>query len=209
MKLRIYFRPWLAVLLLGGAAGLSWGAVIVPGWPVGVIALPFALFYSILLGLSAWALWRIHVLERWIGWDRAHRLLILAPHEDDCVISAGGIGARNQGLGGAIRIVYLAPDETPGLAEVRAAEACAAWQEAGVDSGELRHLDLLPPLRRRDPARLRAAARTLRSIIDEFEPTAIVMPMFEGGHIHHDMTAALMGTVITAQDSFEIFEAPE
>lgn len=209
MKLRIYFRPWLAVLLLGGAAGLSWGAVAVPGWPLGVIALPFSLFYSILFGLSAWALWRIHVLERWSSWDRAHRLLILAPHEDDCVISAGGIGLRNQALGGATRIVYLAPDEAPGLAKVRAAEASAAWREAGVECRELRHLDLLPPLRRRDPARLRAAAKALRSIIDDFKPTAIVMPMFEGGHIHHDMTAALIGAIVTGQDSFEIFEAPE
>ena len=209
MKLRIYFRPRLAVLLLGGAAGLSWSAVLAPGWPLGAIALPFALHYSMLASLSAWALWRIHALERWCGWDRAERLLILAPHEDDCVISAGGIGIRNHGLGGATRIVYLAPDETPGLPAIRAAEARAAWQEAGLDGTELRHLDLLPPLHQRDPQRLRVAATTLRSIVDDFKPTVIVMPMFEGGHIHHDMTAALVGSIVTAQDSFEIYEAPE
>src|SRR5205823_4612105 len=111
-------------------------------------------FYSMLFVISAWALWRSLVLERWDRWDAPGRLLVLAPHEDDCVISAGGIGARNQQLGGATRVVYLAPDELPGMAEIRAAEARAAWREAGLDAGDLRHLDLLPPLRRRDPQRL-------------------------------------------------------
>ena len=56
------------------------------------------------------------------------------------------------------------------------------------------HLDLLPRLRQRDPQKLRAAGDALRAIIDEFRPTVIVMPMFEGGHIHHDMLAGLVGT---------------
>lgn len=209
MKLRIYFRPRPAVLLLGAVAGISWVGALVSGWPLGAIALPFALFYSMLLGLSAWALWRIHLLERWYDWDRPHRLLILAPHEDDCVISAGGIGLRNQKLGGTTRIVYLAPDESPGMPTIRTGEALAAWREAGLDDTELRHLDLLPPLRQRDPQRLRTAARALRSIVDDFTPTAIVMPMFEGGHIHHDMTAMIVGSIVTPTDTFEIFEAPE
>lgn len=142
-------------------------------------------------------------------WDTPERLLILAPHEDDCVIAAGGIGARNRRLGGAIRIVYLAPDEQPGMADRRQGEARAAWQQAGLEASDLRFLDLLPRLRQRDPAKLRAAATALRSIIDEFKPSVLVMPMFEGGHIQHDMTAALVGTILTAEDRFEVFEAPE
>ena len=71
------------------------------------------------------------------------------------------------------------------------------------------HLDLLPPLRQRDPQKLRAAGTQLRAIIDEFAPTVIVVPMFEGGHIHHDMNAALIGKVLTPDDPFQVFEAPE
>lgn len=209
MKLRIYFRPSIAVLLLGIFAVVFWCAALLLGPGLRWIVLPFAFLYALLFALSAWALWRIHVIEQWTRWDASGRLLILAPHEDDCVISAGGIGARNQRLGGVTRIIYLAPDETPGLAELRAAEARAAWREAGLAPGDLQHLDLLPPLRRRDPAKLQAAARTLRSIIDDFQPTAIVMPMFEGGHIHHDMVAALVGSIVTPRDKFVIFEAPE
>ena len=209
MKLRIYFKPGLAVLLLGVAAAVAWAATLAIGWPLRILPLPFALFYSMLFGLSVWALWRIQVLERWLAWDRAHRLLILAPHEDDCVISAGGIGIRNRELKGATRIAYLAADETPGMPAIRAAEAIAAWQEAGLDAAHLHHLDVLPSLQRRDPQQLRLAARALRNAIDDFKPTVLVMPMFEGGHIQHDMTAALVGSIVTEQDSFEIFEAPE
>jgi LmbE family N-acetylglucosaminyl deacetylase len=162
-----------------------------------------------LLVLSVWALWRIHTIERPALWDEPRRLLILAPHEDDCVISAGAIGARNHDLGGVTRILYLAPDDGPGMRERRAMEAREAWRIAGLRPEDLVHLDLLPPLRQRDPARLRQAAAALRSAIDEFAPTAIVMPMFEGGHVHHDMVAGLIGHIAAPNDRFEIFEAPE
>lgn len=207
MKLRIDFRPSIVVTLFAVVAALFWLAARLPGafW----IALPFALFYSLLLLLTAVALLRILSIERWMDWESPGRLLILAPHEDDCVISAGGLGLRNARLGGATRIVYLARDETPALPARRAAEARAAWAVAGLGDADLRFVDAMPRLEERDPAKLRTAAATLRGIIDEFGPTAIVMPAFEGGHIHHDMVAALVGIVTTPSDRFAVFEAPE
>jgi len=204
MKLRIYFRPALAVLLLLAVAVVFWLAAL----KLPLLALP-ALFYSALSALGLWALWRIHRLERWESWDIPRRLLILAPHEDDCAISAGGIGARNHRLGGDTHVVYLAPDETPGLAAIRAAEARDAWAVAGVPPSSLRHAALLPLLHERSPATLHAAAGELRSIIDAFGPETIVVPMFEGGHVHHDMLAALLGRIVTDNDRFTVFEAPE
>ena len=190
MKLRIFTRPALAVGLLGLAALLLAVATQAIGWPYGLIVLPIALFYLVLFGLAGWALSRLALLERWPEWTAPQRLLILSPHEDDCVISSGGIGARNQALGGATRIVYLAPDEAPGLPERRAEEARAAWQQAGLAPSDLVHLDLLPRLRQRDPQKLRAGGERLRAIIDDFKPTVLVMPMFEGGHIHHAWLSA-------------------
>jgi LmbE family N-acetylglucosaminyl deacetylase len=209
MKLRVYFRPSVVALLLGATAALFWVAVCSLDAMAGAIAVCLAVFYTLLFALCVWALWRMRALEHWARWDAPERLLILAPHEDDCVISAGGIGARNARLGGATRIVYLAPDEIPGMAERRAAEAAAAWHVAGLADDDLRHLDLLPPLRQRNPAKLHAAAKVLRGLIDEFRPTVIVMPMFEGGHIHHDMLAAIVRSITTPQDSFRLYEAPE
>ena len=207
MKLRIDFRPSIVVALLAVVALLFWLAMLMPG--AGWIALPFAFFYSILLVLAVLALVRIRLIERWISWDAPGRLLILAPHEDDCVISAGGLGLRNSRLGGVTRVVYLARDETPGLPERRNAEARAAWSVAGLGEDDLRFFDLMPPLEHRDPEKLRKAAAVLRDIIDEFGPTALVMPAFEGGHIHHDMVAALIDRLLTPADRFAVFEAPE
>lgn len=207
MKLRIDFRPSIVVALLAAAALLFWLATCLPGlfW----IALPFALFYTLLLAFALLALVRIRAIERWMVWDTPGRLLIFAPHEDDCVISAGGLGLRNSRLGGVTRVVYLARDETPALPERREAEARAAWSIAGLGVADLRFLDLMPPLQSRDPAKLRTAATALRGIIDDFQPTAIVMPAFEGGHVHHDMTAALIDLLIVPADRFAVFEAPE
>jgi LmbE family N-acetylglucosaminyl deacetylase len=209
MKLRVYFKPEIPVLLLGGVAAAAWCAFVAlgPGWRL--IPLAFALFYSALFTIGLWCLWRIARLERPMRWDKPQRLLILSPHEDDCTIGAGGVGVRNARLGGATRIAYLAPDETPGMAEVRAREAMAAWQLAGVPGNALLHFDLLPPLFARDPAKLRTAAATLRSVIDAFRPTVLIVPMFEGGHVQHDMTAALLDEIVRPDDRFEIYEAPE
>jgi LmbE family N-acetylglucosaminyl deacetylase len=207
MKFQIMFRPSIATALIAVAAGVSWIATCLPGlfW----IALPFALFYSGLFALTAFALLRIFMIERWMTWDTPGRLLILAPHEDDCTIAAGGLGLRNTRLGGATRILYLARDEAPGLPERRAAEAQAAWAVAGLGGDDLRFFDLMPRLETRDPQKLQAAAATLRTLIDEFQPTTIVMPAFEGGHVHHDMVAGLLDVIVTPADRFDVFEAPE
>ena len=207
MKLRIDFQPSIVVALLAAVALLLWLATRLPGafW----IALPFALFYSTLLAFASLALLRTRMIERWTDWDAPGRLLILAPHEDDCVICAGGLGLRNGHLGGATRVVYLARDETTALPARREAEARAAWSIAGLGEADLRFFDLMPPLESRDPERLRKAAAVLRGIIDEFKPTAVVMPAFEGGHVHHDMVAALIDRLVTPADRFAVFEAPE
>ena len=209
MKLRIYGRPWLAASLLFAAAGACWLAALRAHGNLSLLLIAVAVFFSALSALSGWALWRIQVMLRHCSWTPPGRLLILAPHEDDCAIAAGAIGACNQRLGGETRIVYLAQDETPGRPDVRASEARAAWAIAGVAAGNLYHLPVLPPLRQSDPQQLRAAARALRAAIDEFRPDAVIVPMFEGGHIHHDMLAGLMGVIAAPGDRFAVFEAPE
>lgn len=207
MKLRLYFRPSPVALLLAAAAALLWFAV--SESPAGRWLLPVAVFYSGLAALSVWALLRLFFLERWCTWSTPQRLLILAPHEDDCVISAGGIALHNRKLGGVVRIAYLAPDQKPGLPEIRAAEARAAWKTAGFSDADLTHVDLLPSTDEPASKKLHAAGPALRRIIDDFQPNTIVVPMFEGGHVQHDMLAALLATVVGPADRFDVYEAPE
>lgn len=120
-----------------------------------------------------------------------------------------GIGIRNACLGGLTRIIYLVQDKDEGTAGCRRAEAIAAWKLAGVPKRSLHHLNLLPPLRIRDPSRLAATAVELRKIVEKFSPTVVIMPMFEGGHIHHDMANQVVSSILASGSGIRVFEAPE
>jgi LmbE family N-acetylglucosaminyl deacetylase len=209
MKVRIYFRPIPVVLSLGATALLfwSWWFFTLSLWRWAL--LPAAVFYAILFALAGYALLRCNTIERWMEWSHPERLLILAPHQDDCVLCAGGIGIRNTRLGGETFIVYFVQDEMLGMAERRAAEAEEAWSLAGVAPDHLRQLDLLPPLYSRKPDCLPAAAREIGRLIDEIKPAVLIMPMFEGGHIHHDIASQLVSLVLGDKPSVRVFESPE
>lgn len=167
------------------------------------------MFYSALFGLAGYALLRCRAIESWVEWSRPERLLILAPHQDDCVICAGGIGLRNAKLGGETFIAYFVQDQAPGMATRRAEEAEQAWSLAGVPAGHLRQLDLLPPLYSRRPELLPALVQAIAHLIDEVRPTVVIMPMFEGGHIHHDILNQLALLVLADRPSIRIYESPE
>jgi LmbE family N-acetylglucosaminyl deacetylase len=209
MKVRVYFKPTPVVLALGIAALLFWtGWRFVPApwhWPV----LVAAIFYTVLFGLAGYALLRCRAIERWTEWNSPERLLILVPHQDDCVLCAGGIGIRNAKLGGDTFVAYLAQDEAPGMAERRAAEAAAAWALAGVARDHLRQFDLLPPLYCRESGPLPAVAREIARLIGELKPTVLIMPMFEGGHIHHDVSNQLVQLALGGRSPVRVYESPE
>ena len=208
MKVRLYFRPTLAIFLLAAAALLFWS-----GWFMTLsiwrwIFLLAATFYSVLFGLACYALLRCRAIENWIEWIRPERLLILAPHQDDCVICAGGVGLRNAKLGGETFVTYFVQDEVPDIAARRAAEAVHAWSLAGVPASKLRHLDLLPPLYSRRPECLPALLQEIARLIDEVRPTIVIMPMFEGGHIHHDIVNQLALLALANRTSISSLRFP-
>lgn len=209
MKIRVYFKPMPIVLALGATALLFcivwWFAPGLWRWPM----LAVAVFYSALFALAADALRRCFAIERSMEWSRPERLLILVPHQDDCVLCGGGIGIRNAKLGGQTFVVYLVQDQTPGMAARRAAEAAAAWSMAGVAPDRLRQLDLLPPLYCRRPECLPAAADAIARLLEEIRPTVLIVPMFEGGHIHHDIANQLVQLALVDRPSVRVFEAPE
>jgi LmbE family N-acetylglucosaminyl deacetylase len=209
VKIRIYFEPGWILGLLAITAATFWTAFSLSGTWVRWLWVGPALFYSALTLVSLWARYRCSLLEEWISWDTPERLLIVVPHQDDCVICAGGIGIRNQAVGGETHVVYAVQDDAPDMADRRRAEAVAAWSLAGVAPQNLRHLDLLPSLYEHAPGRLRCAADELGRTIDAIEPTAIVMPLFEGGHVHHDLLNHIVSTIAGQGLSRRIFESPE
>lgn len=209
MKIRIYFKPGWVVLGLVFAATMLWFMVLRLEWWGRWLCVMASIFYSVLALLSLFALVRCHALERWMSWETPERLLILAPHQDDGVICAGGVGIRNQQLGGETHIIYLVQDDKPGMAECRKREALAAWAIAGVPAENLLHLDMLPRLYERAPKQLDKAALDLDDIIESLSPTVLILPLFEGGHIHHDVLNHLVTSVLKLGARVKVFEAPE
>jgi LmbE family N-acetylglucosaminyl deacetylase len=202
-------RPWVALLfLIGAAVALFLLAPAISGVG-GILACGAGLFYACLSALTLHSCYRIARNERPLAWDDAERLLIIAPHQDDCVIAAGGIGLRNVALGGETRIVYLYQVQDVATAQCRSEEAKSAWRIAGLEAVHLLHLDLLPPITERNPKRLYHCQEALASIIESFRPTAIVLPMFEGGHVHHDVVNHLLTSIITPSHKIKMYEAPE
>jgi LmbE family N-acetylglucosaminyl deacetylase len=208
VKVRIYFRPALVVasLVLATTTLFAMASLLSSFrwlWWTG------AGFYSLLSLASCYALWRIVNCEQWIEWATAERLLILAPHQDDCVICAGGTGLRNQQLGGETYVVYLVQEPPEDRAFLRKEEAKRAWCVAGVSPDHLQHLNLLPELHARDPQLLDRAAKALDEIITTIAPTVIMLPAFEGGHIHHDVLNHLVTGVVSVPAGVRIYECPE
>jgi LmbE family N-acetylglucosaminyl deacetylase len=207
-RLRLH-RPWVALLfLIGAAVALFLLAAAISG-AGRILACGAGLFYAGLSALTLHSWYRITRNERPLAWNDAERLLIVAPHQDDCVIAAGGIGLRNIALGGETRVVYLYQEQDVATAQCRAEEAKSAWRIAGLEAVHLLHLDLLPPITERDPKRLYHCQEALASIIESFRPTVIVLPMFEGGHVHHDVVNHLLTSIVTPAHKIRMYEAPE
>src|SRR5262245_2836584 len=73
-------------------------------------------------------------------------VLILAAHQDDCVIMAGEYAIESISAGKQVRVVYLTcGDREIGSqrAQTRMQEAIASWREIGVDEGNLEFLGLV------------------------------------------------------------------
>jgi LmbE family N-acetylglucosaminyl deacetylase len=187
----------IAVLSAAVATPWRWGGIL-----LGILFLTLS-FVALL------ALTRLRKLEKWVDWNSPERLLVIAPHQDDCVICAGGLGIRNAHLGGVTHIVYLVQDLDRNTADKRRNEVISAWGLAGITEASLEHHNLLPALYEHNPSRLAGAATELAKIINGFNPTVIVMPLFEGGHIHHDLTNYLVSQFLSPSTDVRVLEAPE
>lgn len=209
MKVRVYYRPFTVVwlsLIVALLLLLAGNTVYDPARSALTIA---ATVYGLSF-LAAFALsLRAVVAEGSLIFQSNERLLIVAPHQDDCVLMAGGLGLRNQRLGGETHIVYLTQSDDRAKAAQRRSEAINAWKLGGVPERNLRHWSLL---RKRGPVSREDVHRTaaeLQKIVDELRPSLICVPLFEGGHLHHDITHHVVTRLLRLPTNARIFQAPE
>ena len=137
------------------------------------------------------------------------KLLIIAPHQDDCVLMASGLAIKNLALGGDVRIIYLTQEEDAHKAEIRKQECFSAWRLAGVSSSSLTQLNLLPKLYEEpNPDKIEYTRDTIQQYVNEYLPTLVVFPAFEGGHRHHDLTNYIASFLIKYPKRTLLYESP-
>lgn len=145
-RVQVYRKPKIVVGLLGIYTGLFLYLGYLSN--AGIIVI-FAFLYSIAFMVSIFSLSKIYLKEKTIYLNRHEKILIVAPHQDDCAICAGGFGLRNLQLGGETHIAYVANESTPHLTETRTAEAEESWRLSGAP--RFYHMNLLPNIFERDP----------------------------------------------------------
>ena len=165
------------------------GMLLLPFW-FAALALP-------LVFITVFLLHRSQSLEQSFTLQRKERLLIIAPHQDDCVISAAGLALQTLQKGGTVKVVYLS-QEAGQQAIIRQKECEKSWHLAGVSSNQLLQLNLLPELFEHNSQKINHAASVLQTVVDDYQPSTIVFPLFEGGHKHHDIAHHIVTNMLVS-----------
>lgn len=209
MKLRLYRQPkTLVVLLATVASALALAALFSEG-AVQVTFGTISVVYGCAFVLGIFCLIRIRANEGTVSFKKPERILIVAPHQDDCVLCAGGFGARNIRLGGETHVVYLTQPSDEVVKNIRREETIASWRLSGCPASNLHHFNILPHLGVRDAKKIRQAAQELQKIVDKIKPTILFMSLYEGGHAQHDIANYIMSFLIKKPQGIRIYECPE
>lgn len=119
--------------------------------------------------------------------------LVLAPHQDDEAIGAGGTMSRLAGQGSAVHAVFLTDgrqDNLPGISEeqsvtIRRAEAEGALACIGAGMHELginnRTMEILP-----------AHIEKLTELLESLQPDTVILPWLFDGPVKHRLASHLL-----------------
>jgi LmbE family N-acetylglucosaminyl deacetylase len=136
-------------------------------------------------------------------------ILIVAPHQDDCVAIAGGYALQTKARGGNVRVLYVTDGMENGT-PARRSEALRAWAMAGVKEPDIRFLDYasLTGLTGRDE--IDACIGLIESEIRNSRPETIFTPLYEGGHYQHDVVNYMTAEAVRRSGfGGRVFESPE
>lgn len=146
-------------------------------------------------------------------------VLILAAHQDDCVILAGEVAIECAAAGREVRVLYVtcgADDPADERARVRHEEALLAWALANVGASRIEQLDLPQsdvggPLRWAAPDREKARGRLERAISALSRGAALFLPAAGESHCDHRALRELALEVLedVERPDLQVFESPE
>jgi LmbE family N-acetylglucosaminyl deacetylase len=135
-------------------------------------------------------------------------LLVLAAHQDDAVIQAGGLAARNIRLGGKVHIAYLTVSRHKPLVEVRKDEAARAWSLAGLPRENLTFLGLREAMDWTHAAK-REARDAIATLLTQTQPDVVVIPLLENGNNDHDVLSEIASAELAHHSEIRVLRAAE
>ena len=146
-------------------------------------------------------------------------VLILAAHQDDCVVLAGEYALWALKAGKNVSVVYLtsgADDPSSARANLRSQEAISAWFSAGVPEQNLYFLgckqsDINGPSANSKLELMNAAARIEEIVRNAELGTCIFIPAEGETHVDHRVIRhiSLQAIKNCARSDLSVFEAPE
>ena len=122
------------------------------------------------------------------------KIVIIAPHQDDGVIQAGGLALKNLKSGGDVSIIYMTNEKSKSIAEIRARESIHAWQIAGIPENQLHFLDYKSE-KNWSNMKILDAKRDVIKILQSLKPDVIVFPLLEHGNYEHDLTNQIVRSI--------------
>ncbi len=136
-------------------------------------------------------------------------VLIIAPHQDDCVAIAGGYGLQTKEKGGNVCILY-ATDGMENGGPARRSEALAAWALAGLKESDIRFLEYPSLTGLTARKEIDACIGVIEAEIRNRKPGTIFTPLYEGGHYQHDVVNYMTAEAVR-RSGFKgrVFESPE
>jgi len=179
----------------------------IPFWIRLVIWIACFLFL-ICCGLMLWLYQKIQKQDRMYIQAKGEDILIIAPHQDDCVAIAGGYAVQTVEKGGHVYILYI----TDGYEEdrvTRRQEAVKAWSTFSETSVTL---DFLPYINNKSflsREEINKGIDDINKYIKRVNPETIFIPLYEGGHYQHDVTNYMVSRVLkNLETGCTVYESP-
>lgn len=117
-------------------------------------------------------------------------IAVFAPHQDDDVIMAGGLLQKNpMGLN---YIIFLTKPEKEKIADIRRADAIAAWFDLSGVKPSFYFLDFVSDRNSWNANKYAQALAEIKALLTELQPNIVIVPLVEGGHSEHDLTNKLV-----------------
>ena len=136
-------------------------------------------------------------------------MLILAAHQDDGVIQAGGAAIKNAKLGGRTQVVYMISPESAELRAVLMREAEAAWALVGRRREDLTFLGYPPGANLWPDSLASNVARDIREIVAARNPDRVYIPLTERGNVDHDVLNSIARDVLRDFPDVQVVQSSE